>query len=112
MMRTRLPIFSTAIVLIVLFPSLLTPITASAQGERIPRIGGHTEGGGAVINGQYGDNESDPGTPSSGHNPADDIPRLTNSSDASPAAQTYGDAARCKNVYVNKAPNSRQCHRV
>ena len=58
MMRTRLPIFSTAIVLIVLFPSLLTPITASAQGERIPRIGGHTEGGGAVINGQYGDHES------------------------------------------------------
>ena len=106
MMRTRLPIFSTAIVFIVLFPSLLTPIAASAQGERIPRIGGHTEGGGAVINGQYGDHESDPGTPSSGHNPADDIPRLTNSSDASPAAQTYGDAARCKNVYVNKAPNS------
>ena len=26
MMRTRLPIFSTAIVLIILFPSLLTPL--------------------------------------------------------------------------------------
>ena len=59
MMRTRLPIFSTAIVLIILFPSLLTPIAATAQGERIPRIGGHTEGGGAVIDGQYGDHESD-----------------------------------------------------
>ena len=105
MMRTRLPIFSTAIVLIVLFPSLLTPIAASAQGEQIPRIGGHAEGGDAVINGQYGDHESDPASSSTGHNPTDDIPRLTNSSDASPAAQTYGQAARCKNVYVNKAPN-------
>ena len=106
MMRTRLPIFSTAIVLIVLFPSLLTPIAASAQGEQIPRIGGHAEGGDAVINGQYRDHESDPVSSSTGHNPTDDIPRLTNSSDASPAAQTYGQAARCKNVYVNRAPNS------
>ena len=37
---------------------------------------------------------------------ADDIPRLTNFFDTSPAAQIYEDSARCKNVYVNKAPNS------
>ena len=40
------------------------------------------------------------------HDAADDIPRLTNFFDTSPAAQIYEDYARCKNVYVNKAPNS------
>ena len=40
------------------------------------------------------------------HDAADDIPRLTNFFDTSPAAQIYEDSARCKNVYVNKAPNS------
>ena len=50
--------------------------------------------------------ESTPKQNSYNHTAGDDIPRLTNSSDASPTAQTYGQAARCKNVYVNKAPNS------
>ena len=40
------------------------------------------------------------------HDAADDIPRLTNFFDTSPAVQTYEDSARCKNLYVNKAPNS------
>ena len=65
-----------------------------------------TENNAATLNGMMGDRESTPQQRRYNHNAADDIPRLTNSSDASPAAQTYGQAARCKNVYVNKAPNS------
>ena len=65
-----------------------------------------TEKDNAILNGSVGGPESTPKQNSYNHTAADDIPRLTNSSDASPAAQTYGEAARCKNVYVNKAPNS------
>ena len=65
-----------------------------------------TEKDNAILNGAMGGSESTPKDSSYNHSATDDIPRLTNSSDASPAAQTYGQAARCKNVYVNKAPNS------
>ena len=53
-----------------------------------------------------GDRESTPQESWYNHNAADDIPRLTNFFNTSPAAQTYEDSARCKNLYVNKAPNS------
>ena len=65
-----------------------------------------TENNAAILNGLMGGRESAPQASWYKHNAADDIPGLTNSSDASPAAQTYADSARCKNVYVNKAPNS------
>ena len=65
-----------------------------------------TENDTATLNGLMGDREFTPKDTSYNHNPADDIPRLTNLFDTSPAAQTYEDAARCKNVYVNRAPNS------
>ncbi len=65
-----------------------------------------TENNSAILNGSMGGRESAPQESWYKHDAADDIPRLTNSSDASPAAQTYEDSARCKNVYVNKAPNS------
>ena len=65
-----------------------------------------TEKDNAILNGSVGGPESTPKQHSYNHTAGDDIPRLTNSSDASSAAQTYGEAARCKNVYVNKAPNS------
>ena len=82
------------------------PTAGWAFGEPDVQLNNYTEGGDAVIQGKLGQNEPDPGAPFGNPNPADDIPRLTNSSDASPAAQTYEDSARCKNVYVNKAPNS------
>ena len=82
------------------------PTAGWAFGEPDVQLNNYTEGGDAVIQGILGQNEPDPGTPFGNPNPADDIPRLTNSSDASPAAQTYEESARCKNVYVNKAPNS------
>ena len=53
-----------------------------------------------------GDRESTPQESWYNHNAADDIPRLTNFFNTSPAVQTYEDSARCKNLYVNKAPNS------
>ena len=82
------------------------PTAGWAFGKPDVQLNNYTEGGDAVIQGLLGDNEPDPGAPFGNHNPSDDIPGLTNSSDASPAAQTYEDSARCKNVYVNKAPNS------
>ena len=65
-----------------------------------------TENDTATLNGLMGDRESTPQGSWYNHTGADDIPRLTNLFDTSPAAQTYEDAARCKNLYVNKAPNS------
>ena len=82
------------------------PTAGWAFGEPDVQLNNYTEGGDAVIQGLLGDNEPDPGAPFGNHNPADDIPGLTNSSDASPAAHSYEESARCKNVYVNKAPNS------
>ena len=82
------------------------PTAGWAFGEPDGQLNSYTEGADAVIAGILGQSELDPDTPFGNPNPAEDIPRLTNSSDASPAAQTFGDAARCKNVYVNKAPNS------
>ena len=82
------------------------PTAGWAFGEPDVQLNNYTEGGDAVIQGLLGDNEADPGAPFRNHNPADDIPRLTNFFDTSPDAQTYEEAARCKNLYVNKAPNS------
>ena len=82
------------------------PTAGWAFGEPDVQLNSYTEGGDAVIQGLLGDNEADPGAPFRNHNPTDDIPRLTNFFNTSPAAQTYEDSARCKNVYVNKAPNS------
>ena len=82
------------------------PTAGWAVGEPDVQLNNYTEGANAVIQGLLGDNEPDPGTPFGNHNPADDIPRLTNFFDTSPSAQTYEEAARCKNLYVNKAPNS------
>ena len=65
------------------------PTAGWAFGEPDVQLNNYTEGGDAVIQGLLGDNEPDPGAPFGNHNPADDIPGLTNSSDASPAAQTY-----------------------
>lgn len=65
-----------------------------------------TENNSATLNGTMGGRESTPQESWYNHDAADDIPRLTNFFNTSPAAQTYEDSARCKNLYVNKAPNS------
>jgi len=106
MMRARLPFFSITILLVVLFPSFLVPNSASALEAEPPRIGGHTEDGRAVIDGEYGDHESDPDSSSSDHHPADDIPRLTADMQADPVSDSYKSAVPCKIVYVGKASNS------
>ena len=82
------------------------PTAGWAFGEPDVQLNNYTEGADAVIQGLLGDNEPDPGAPFGNHKPADDIPRLTNSSDASPAAQIYKDSAHCKNLYIGKAANS------
>ena len=105
-MRARLPFFSITILLVVLFPSFLVPNSASALGAEPPRIGGHTEDGHAVVDGEYGDHESDPDSSSSDHLPADDIPRLTADMQADPVSDSYKSAVPCKIVYVGKASNS------
>ena len=107
MMRKNKPYTSRAIyTLVVCLCLTFIPSAGWAFGEPDVQLNNYTEGENAVIQGLLGDNEPDPGTPFRNHEPADDIPRLTNLFDTSPAAQTYKDAARCKNVYVNRAPNS------
>ena len=106
MMRARLPFFSITILLVLLFPSFLGPNSASALGAEPPRIGGHTEDGRAIVDGEYGDHESDPDSSSSDHIPADDIPRLTADMQADPVSDSYKSAVPCKIVYVGKASNS------
>lgn len=105
-MKTRLQTFSIAALLFVILPTLLTPIAASALDEPAPRIGGHAENGNALVNGEYGDSESDPAGPPNDHDPADDIPPLTNEAESAPASVPYKDAAPCKQVFLSKAPNS------
>ena len=71
------------------------PTAGWAFGEPDVQLNNYTEGGDAVIQGILGQNEPDPGAPFGNPNPADDIPRLTNSSDAGPAAQAYANDDLC-----------------
>ena len=93
----------------ILAPAFIASFMARVASADIPwdsNFDSTTENDTATLNGLMGDREFTPKDTSYNHNPADDIPRLTNLFDTSPAAQTYKDAARCKNVYVNRAPNS------
>lgn len=101
-MRARLPFFSITILLVVLFPSFLVPNSASALGAEPPRIGGHTEDGHAVVDGEYGDHESDPDSSSSDHLPADDIPRLTADMQADPVSDSYKSADTLQESFTSE----------
>ena len=93
----------------ILAPAFIASFMARVSSADIPwdsNFGSTTENDTATLNGLMGDRESTPKDSWYNHTGADDIPRLTNLFDTSPAAQTYKDAARCKNVYVNRAPNS------
>ena len=89
--------------------ALITSISTRATYAEVPwdsNFDSTTENNTATLNGMIGGRESNPQESWYNHNAADDIPRLTNFFDTSPAAHSYEEAARCKNVYVNKAPNS------
>ena len=93
----------------ILASAFITSIMTRVAYAEIPwdsNFDSTTENNTATLNGLMGDRESTPKESWYNHTGADDIPRLTNLFDTSPAAQTYKDAARCKNVYVNRAPNS------
>ena len=93
----------------ILAPAFIASFMARVSSADIPwdsNFDSTTENNTATLNGLMGDRESTPKESWYNHTGADDIPRLTNLFDTSPAAQTYKDAARCKNVYVNRAPNS------
>ena len=93
----------------ILAPAFIASFMARVSSADIPwdsNFDSTTENDTATLNGLMGDRESTPKDSWYNHTGADDIPRLTNLFDTSPAAQTYKDAARCKNVYVNRAPNS------
>ena len=93
----------------ILTSALITTLLTRVAYAEVPwdsNFDSTTENDAATLNGVMGGRESTPQESWYKHDAADDIPGLTNSSDASPAAQSYEDSARCKNVYVNKAPNS------
>ena len=88
---------------------IITSFSAGTAYAEIPwdsNFDSTTENNSAILNSSMGGRESTPQESWYKHDAADDIPRLTNFFDTSPAVQTYGDSARCKNLYVNKAPNS------
>ena len=89
--------------------ALITSISTRATYAEVPwdsNFDSTTENNTATLNGMIGGREYNPQESWYNHNAADDIPRLTNFFDTSPAAHSYEEVARCKNVYVNKAPNS------
>ena len=98
--------FAVTLALMITFITSFSAGTAYAEIPWDSNFDSTTENNSAILNSSMGGRESTPQESWYKHDAADDIPRLTNFFDTSPAAQTYEDSARCKNVYVNKAPNS------
>ena len=98
--------FAVTLALMIIFITSFSVGTAYAEIPWDSNFDSTTENNSAILNSSMGGRESTPQESWYKHDAADDIPRLTNFFDTSPAAQIYEDSARCKNVYVNKAPNS------
>ena len=98
--------FAVTLALMIIIITSFSAGTAYAEIPWDSNFDSTTENNSAILNSSMGGRESTPQESWYKHDAADDIPRLTNIFDTSPAAQTYEDSARCKNVYVNKAPNS------
>ena len=98
--------FAVTLALMIIFITSFSVGTAYAEIPWDSNFDSTTENNSAILNSSMGGRESTPQESWYKHDGADDIPRLTNFFDTSPAAQIYEDSARCKNVYVNKAPNS------
>ena len=98
--------FAVTLALMIIIITSFSAGTAYAEIPWDSNFDSTTENNSAILNSSMGGRESTPQESWYKHDGADDIPRLTNFFDTSPAAQTYEDSARCKNVYVNKAPNS------
>ena len=98
--------FAVTLALMIIIITSFSAGTAYAEIPWDSNFDSTTENNSAILNSSMGGRESTPQESWYKHDAADDIPRLTNFFDTSPAAQTYEDSARCKNVYVNKAPNS------
>ena len=105
-MKTRI-LTSAAFILLTLSFTISYPhITVNALEITNPKISGHSEDGGATVNGTVGDGESDPADPPNYHDPADDIPPLTNEAELDPTSVSYKQAVPCKQVFLGKAANS------
>ena len=98
--------FAVTLALMIIIITSFSAGTAYAEIPWDSNFDSTTENNSAILNSSMGGRESTPQESWYKHDAADDIPRLTNFFDTSPAVQTYGDSARCKNLYVNKAPNS------
>ena len=105
-MKTRILTSAAFILLTLSFTISYPPITVNALEITNPKISGHSEDGGATVNGTVGDGESDPVDTPHDHDPADDIPPLTNEADLDPASVSYKQAVPCKQVFLGKAANS------
>ena len=98
--------FAVTLALMIIIITSFSAGTAYAEIPWDSNFDSTTENNSAILNSSMGGRESTPQESWYKHDAADDIPRLTNFFDTSPAVQTYEDSARCKNLYVNKAPNS------
>lgn len=98
--------FAVTLALMIIIITSFSAGTAYAEIPWDSNFDSTTENNSAILNSSMGGRESTPQESWYKHDAADDIPRLTNFFNTSPTAQTYEDSARCKNLYVNKAPNS------
>ena len=98
--------FAVTLALMIIIITSFSAGTAYAEIPWDSNFDSTTENNSAILNSSMGGRESTPQESWYKHDAADDIPRLTNFFDTSPAVHTYEDSARCKNLYVNKAPNS------
>ena len=106
MMRIKLFRFNIIIIVATLLHTAVIPASTYAYDESDTQLNHYTEGPDLVIEGEVGEGESDPADTPNDHDPADDIPPLTNEAESAPASVPYKDAAPCKQVFLSKAPNS------
>jgi len=106
MAQIKLLRFDIMIILAALLHTAVIPASTYAFDEPDAQLNNYTEGSDLVIEGELGEGEDDPADPPNYHDPADDIPPLTNEAELDPASVPYKQAVPCKQVLLGKAANS------
>ena len=106
MAQIKLLRFDIMIILAALLHTAVIPASTYAFDETDAQLNNYTEGPDLVVEGELGEGEDDPADPPNYHDPADDIPPLTNEAELDPASVSYKQAVPCKQVFLGKAANS------
>ena len=106
MAQIKLLRFDIMIILAALLHTAVIPASTYAFDETDAQLNNYTEGPDLVVEGELGEGEDDPADPPNYHDPADDIPPLTNEAELDPTSVSYKQAVPCKQVFLGKAANS------